>query len=90
MGMKVVILTSETPANIWLVNQILTRHEVVGIVIERRPLASTTTDKVARRRKMIERYGWLRTVNKLLYNRLKSRYLAASRSANGEGELLRR
>jgi folate-dependent phosphoribosylglycinamide formyltransferase PurN len=76
--MKVLILTSETPANVWLVNQILGRHDVVGIVIERRPLAATGAEKLARRRRMVERYGWLRTVNKLLYNRMKSRYLAES------------
>jgi len=76
--MRIVVLTSETAANIWLVNQILARHEVVAMVIERRPDAATAADKNARRRKMIEKYGWLRTVNKLLYNRMRARLQAAA------------
>ena len=74
--MKIVVLTSETPANVWLVNQILARHDVAGIVIERRPLASTGAEKGERRRRMVQRHGYVRTLNKLLFNRLKSRYLA--------------
>ena len=75
--MKSVILTSETPRHIWLVNQLLARHDVAGIVIERRPLASTAQDKADRRSKMMKRYGFLRTANKLLYNRIRSKFLAA-------------
>lgn len=74
--MKIVVLTSPTPANVWLVNQLLTRHEVVGIVIERRPLAQTTEEKVERRRFMVRRYGLVRTFNKLLFNRVRSRIIS--------------
>lgn len=70
------VLTSETPANTWLVNQLLSRHKVVGIVIERRPLALTKEEKHKRRRRMIQRYGFARTFNKLLYNKIKSRFMA--------------
>jgi methionyl-tRNA formyltransferase len=76
--MRIVVLTSETPANVWLVNQLIARHDVVGIVIERRPDAATAADKIERRRKMIEKYGWPRAVNKLLYNRVRARLLAAA------------
>ena len=76
--MRIVILTSETPSNVWLVNQILSRHDVVGMVIERRPVASTTTEKVDRRRKMIQRYGLVRTLNKLLFNRVRSKFLSGT------------
>lgn len=76
--MKIVVLTSETPANVWLVNQLLGRHRLAGIVIERRPLALTAHDKVARRQTMIRRYGLVRTINKLLFNWMRSRVLAAS------------
>ncbi len=75
--MKIVILTSETPANVWLVNQLLDRcSDVAGIVIERRPLADTVEAKASRRRKMVERYGRVRTLNKLLFNKVRARFLA--------------
>lgn len=74
--MRIVVLTSETPANVWLVNQLLARHQVVGMVIERRPLALTKEEKHKRRRRMIQRHGFARTFNKLLYNKIKSRFLA--------------
>lgn len=76
--MKIIILTSENPANVWLVNQILARHEVDGMIIERRPLALTCEEKQDRRRRMVRRYGFARTVNKLLYNWARSRFLAHS------------
>jgi folate-dependent phosphoribosylglycinamide formyltransferase PurN len=76
--MKIVVLTSETPANVWLVNQLLGRHSIAGIVLERRPLALTSRDKVERRRGLIRRYGMIRTVNKLLFNWVRSRVLMAS------------
>jgi methionyl-tRNA formyltransferase len=78
--MRIVILTSETPANIWLVNQLLSRHEVVGVVIERWPLALTREEKHKRRRRMIQRHGFAHTFNKLLYNKVQSRFLADSES----------
>src|SRR5216683_2700344 len=76
--MKIVVLTSETPANVWLVNQLFRRHRIVGIVLERRPLARTARDKSERRRHMIRRYGLVRTANKLLFNWIRSRVLQAS------------
>ncbi len=76
--MTIVALTSETPANIWLVNQLLARHDVAGIVIERRPLALSAEEKIARRRRMYARHGVLRTLNKLLFNRFRSMFLAES------------
>jgi methionyl-tRNA formyltransferase len=76
--MRIVVLTSETPPNVWLVNQLLARHNVVGIVIERRPLALSRREKVERRKRMIQRYGLTRTLNKLLFNRLRSRLLSGS------------
>lgn len=78
--MKTVVLTSETPSNIWLVNQLLGRHDVAGIVIERRPLAIGNEVKVERRRTMVRRYGVVRTFNKLLFNRVRSRLLERSSS----------
>lgn len=73
--MTIVILTSEKPSNVWLVNQLLARHEVVGMIIERRPLALTRKDKYERRRRLVKRYGVARTLNKLLYNWIRSRFL---------------
>jgi len=73
--MKVVILTSETTANVWLVNQLLAACEVAGIVIERRPLAITRSEKFQRRLEMLRRHGFLRTINKLIYNSLRWRFL---------------
>jgi len=81
---KIVILTSETPANVWLVNQILQRFEVNGVVIERRPLALTREDKYRRRHLLMRRYGLIRTVNKLVYNWAKSRVLT-----RGDGDTIK-
>jgi methionyl-tRNA formyltransferase len=82
--MRIVVLTSETPANIWLVNSLMSRHDVVGMVIERRPLALTREQKFERRRQLLRRHGLVRTLNKLLYNSLRSRLLAKA-----EGEAVR-
>ena len=76
--MRIVVLTSETPGNVWLVNQLLARHDIAGIVVERRPLALTGREKMERRRRMVRRYGVVRTVNKLLFNRVRSRVLSGS------------
>lgn len=73
---RTIILTSETSANVWLVNQLLVHHEVAGMVIERRPLALTRKEKSERRRRMVQRHGLARTFNKLLYNWVRSRFLA--------------
>ena len=74
--MKIIILTSEKPGNVWLVNQLLESQDVAGIVIERRPLALKKDDKVERWRRMKKRYGLRRTVNKLLFNQVRSRFLS--------------
>jgi len=74
--MKIVILTSNTPSNVWLVNQILARHEVAALVIESPPPARSTQEKRARRRCMRRRYGLTRTLNKLAYNALRWRILS--------------
>jgi methionyl-tRNA formyltransferase len=74
--MKIVILTSETAANVWLVNQLLSRHEITAIVVERRSLALSAREKFERRRRMVRRYGVVRTLNKLLFNRIRSRLLS--------------
>lgn len=79
--MQIIILTSETPANVWLVNQLLARHEVSGMVIERRSLALTREEKYERRRRMVQRHGLARAFNKLFYNRVRSRFLAHSEAA---------
>jgi methionyl-tRNA formyltransferase len=73
--MKIVILTSNTPSNVWLVNQILARHEVAAVVIEAPPPAVDTQEKRLRRRRMRLRHGRVRTLNKLLYNALRRRVL---------------
>jgi folate-dependent phosphoribosylglycinamide formyltransferase PurN len=75
-AMRIVVLTSETPGNVWLVNHLLARHEVAAIVVERRPLALSARDKAERRRRMVRRYGLVRTLNKLLFNRVRSRLLS--------------
>jgi methionyl-tRNA formyltransferase len=74
--MRIVILTSRTPSNIWLVNQLISRHDVVGMVIERTPLALTWNQKLARRRRMVQKFGVARTLNRLIYNWLQSRLVA--------------
>lgn len=74
--MKIVVLTSATPSNVWLVNRLLEAHDVSGIVVEQRPLALDRTAKSARRAAMARRYGLLRTANKLLYNRMRGRLFA--------------
>lgn len=82
--MKVLILTSSTPSNVWLVNQILSRHEVVALVIESPPPATDVQEKRARRQRMSQKYGRLRTLNKLLYNAWRWRVLSPA-----EREILR-
>jgi len=83
--MKIVILTSTTPSNIWLVNQILARHDVVAMVIEAPPLARSMKEKRARRLRMWRKHGLARTLNKLAYNILRRHLLSP-----GEGERLRK
>lgn len=79
--MRVFVLTSSTPSNVWLVNQILSHHEVAGMVIESPPPANDMQEKRARRRRMSQKYGRLRTLNKLLYNAWRWRVLAPAERA---------
>ncbi len=70
--MKVLILTSYIPHNIYLVNYLSDRKNIIGRVIEKRPVLRTQGEKMNIRRNMIKRYGLFKTVNKLLYNKYKS------------------
>ncbi|NCQ54667.1 hypothetical protein GW797_00295 [Candidatus Parcubacteria bacterium] len=70
--MKIAILTSVTSANIYLVNSLTSRYKVVAKVIERRSRPSTMKEKMAVRSRLIQRYGLLKTLNKLLYNKYRS------------------
>lgn len=65
----------------YLVNRILRHFEVVGMVIESPRAAVTGEEKIARRRRMLERHGRLRTLNKLAYNWFRSRFLATADAA---------
>jgi methionyl-tRNA formyltransferase len=73
--MKLVVLTSHTPGNVWLVNQLLAAHDVCGIVLERRAQALTRREKANRRRRLVQRYGLFRAVNRLGYTFVRSRLL---------------
>jgi folate-dependent phosphoribosylglycinamide formyltransferase PurN len=55
---------------------LLDSHDVVGIVIERRAPALSSKEKYDRRRKLLQRHGLGRTVNKLLYNWFRSRFIS--------------
>jgi methionyl-tRNA formyltransferase len=48
------------------------------MVIESPPLALTLEEKQRRRRKLVERHGRLRTLNKLLYNAYRSRFVSVA------------
>jgi methionyl-tRNA formyltransferase len=61
-----------------LVNCLLARYDVVGMVIESPPAALTHAEKQRRRRRLIERHGLLRTLNRLLYNAYRARFISAS------------
>ena len=79
--MKLLILTSYTFPNIYLVNYITGRHRVVAKVIERRPRPSTMKEKMAIRSGLIQKYGILKTLNKLLYNKYRSHFIHEKREA---------
>lgn len=74
--MKTVILTSVSSKNIYKVNYLADRVNVVAKVIEKRPLQNTFDKKVASRKKMMNKYGLLKTINKLLYNKYKYYFIA--------------
>jgi hypothetical protein len=78
--MTIIVLTSDTRPNVCRVTPLLGRHNIAGIVLDRRPLALTARHKVERRQSLIGRYGMVRTFNKLLYNWVRSRVLMASES----------
>lgn len=73
---KIVILTSSTTGNIYLVNQLLRRHQIVGMVIEAPPPALTQEEKRNRRQRMVERHGLLRAMNKLAFNAVRWRFIS--------------
>jgi len=70
--MKVIILTSYSTKNIYKVNYLIERLNVVGKVIEKRPRPVSLREKVNIRKRMIRRHGLIKTVNKLLYNKYRS------------------
>ncbi|MDY6853833.1 MAG: formyl transferase [Thermodesulfobacteriota bacterium] len=73
--MKVVILTSYTTANIYLVNYLTDRKDVIAKVIERTPLLSSYKEKMAVRKGLIKKFGLVKTMNKLIYNKYRSYFL---------------
>lgn len=84
--MKIIILTSFTTANAYLVNSLLEHKNVVGKVIERRPIPVHQKNKMKIRIKMAKKFGILKTINKLLYNKLKT-YLNVNDNAYWINEL---
>jgi methionyl-tRNA formyltransferase len=76
--MNIVILTSYTAANIYLVNYLTARHNVVAKVIEKKPPALTFKEKMKRRKNMLQKYGCYKTINKLLYNKYRA-YVSKNR-----------
>ncbi|RJQ53801.1 MAG: hypothetical protein C4526_06200 [Nitrospiraceae bacterium] len=85
--MKVLVLTSYTPHNVYLVNRLTSKKEIVAKVTENRPLLSSNRQKMEVRKKMIQKYGLIRTLNKLFYNKYKTVYVN-SRSADTVKNLL--
>lgn len=79
--MRVLILTSYTPANVYLVNYLTERKDVVARVIEQRPRPLTFGAKMDARMKLVRRHGLVKTLNKLLYNKYSQRYLNGPRDA---------
>lgn len=73
--MKVLILTSRTTSNIYLVNYLTQRITVVGKVIEKRPAPESQKEKMEIRRRMLRKYGFIKTFNKLFYNKYRYYFL---------------
>lgn len=73
--MRVLLLTSITPRNIFLVNYLTERHNVVAKVIEKKPAPATIAEKMRVRWKMARRHGLAKTLNKLLYNKYRQHFL---------------
>jgi methionyl-tRNA formyltransferase len=77
-AIRILILTSPTTGNVYLVNHILQRHDVVGMIIESPPAALTQAEKRLRRRSLVEKHGITRTINKLAFNWYRSRFVGAN------------
>lgn len=73
--MRILILTSYKTGNIYKVNYLTERREVVGKIIERGVGILDPKQKKQRRLDMIKKYGLIKTANKLLYNKYKQRFL---------------
>ncbi len=67
--MKTVILTSYTAPNVYLVNYLTDRKNVAAKVIEQKPLLATRSAKWDKRKRMLRKYGFVKTMNKLLFNK---------------------
>jgi len=77
----VIILTSRTTPNIYLVNNLTARHHVIAKVIEARPGPSTAQERLNVRLGMMRKYGLARTLNKLFYNKYRSHFIHKKREA---------
>lgn len=77
--MKIVVLTSPTVPNVYLVNYLSERHNVVARLVENRFRPSTTRQKMEIRRRLVRKHGLLRTANKLLYNKYRSLFIDGQR-----------
>lgn len=78
--MKLAVLTSASIPNIYLVNCLAERHNVVAKIIEQRPQPLTAGQKMHVRLRMLKKYGLMKTVNKLLYNKYRNRFIDPPRS----------
>jgi len=76
--MRVLLLTSFTPANIYLVNYLTSRKKVIAKVIERRHIPESYREKMDIRKRMAKKYGILKTLNKLLYNKYRRYFIEPS------------
>ena len=68
-------MTSYTTANIYLVNYLTDRKEVTAKVIEKATFPSSSKEKMAIRKGLVKRFGLVKTMNKLLYNKYRSYFL---------------
>jgi folate-dependent phosphoribosylglycinamide formyltransferase PurN len=73
--MKILILTSYTIANTYVVNYLTIKKNIIAKVIEKKRNPTSYKEKMDIRRKMIKKYGVFRALNKLLFNKYKSIFL---------------
>jgi folate-dependent phosphoribosylglycinamide formyltransferase PurN len=73
--MKILILTSYTTTNVYLVNHLTSNKNVIAKVIEKSPLPSSTWKKMEVRTKMVQKYGFIKSINKLLFNKYRSFFI---------------